>query len=254
MKGLISVLYREYRFRITNITFLFWDIFVPITYLLIFGYGFQRSIGSSFHTAGYGADYASFFLAGVLSMTCFSIAMNTSWRYFTERENGIFYEVLTYPVSRQQLVVGKILFNVFLSLAGAVLAILSGEFFMNVEIQRSTLLWTMLAIGFGTAGWFFFFAILALRLRRIDSFNTVTSICYILLMFASSLFYPLENLPSWFRICARLNPVTWQTDVLRFTTLGVGDLSVVLMEGAAFVVFTTITFFAAVKALNHAGE
>ena len=180
--------------------------------------------------------------------------MNTSWRYFTERENGIFYEVLTYPVSRQQLVAGKISFNVVLSLAGAVLAILSGEVFMNVEIQRSTLLWTMLAIGFGTAGWFFFFAILALRMRRIDSFNTVTSICYILLMFASSLFYPLENLPAWFRICARLNPVTWQTDVLRFTTLGVGDLNVVLWEAAAFMVFTTITFFAAVRALNHAGE
>jgi ABC-type multidrug transport system permease subunit len=73
-------------------------------------------------------------------------------------------------------------------------------------------------------------------------------------MFASSLFYPLENLPAWFRICARLNPVTWQTDVLRFTTLGVGDLNVVLWEAAAFMLFTTITFFAAVRALNHAGE
>ncbi len=187
-------------------------------------------------------------------MTCFSIAMNTSWRYFTERENGIFYEVLTYPVSRQELVAGKILFNVILSLAGSVLAILSGELFMDVHLQRSTLIWTMLAIAIGTAGWFFFFAILALRLRRIDSFNTVSSICYILLMFASSLFYPLENLPSWFRICARANPVTWQTDVLRYTTLGAGDFSIVLWEGAAFLVFTTVAFFGAVRALNHAGE
>src|SRR5262245_65035818 len=98
MQGILAVLYREYRFRRTNLTFLFWDIFVPITYLLIFGYGFQRSIGSSFQTAGYGADYASFFLAGVLSMTCFSIAMNTFWSYFIERLNGIFFDVFNYPV------------------------------------------------------------------------------------------------------------------------------------------------------------
>jgi ABC-2 type transport system permease protein len=254
MKGVVPVLYREYRFRITNITFLFWDIFVPITYLLIFGYGFQKSLGSSFSTAGYGSDYASFFLAGVLAMTCFGIAMNTSWRYFTERENGIFYEVLTYPVSRQELVVGKILFNVFLSLVGSALAILCAEIFMDVRLERTLLLYTFLAIAFGTAGWFFFFAILALRIRRIDSFNTVTSICYILLMFASSLFYPLENLPAWFRITARLNPVTWQTDALRYATLGVGEPSVILLEAVAFLAFTTAAFFGAVRALNYAGE
>jgi ABC-2 type transport system permease protein len=254
MKGVVPVLYREYRFRITNITFLFWDIFVPLTYLLIFGYGFQQSLGSSFSTAGYGSNYASFFLAGVLAMTCFGIAMNTSWRYFTERENGIFYEVLTYPVSRQELVVGKILFNVFLSLVGSALAIVCAEIFMDVRLERTLLLYTFLAIAFGTAGWFFFFAILALRIRRIDSFNTVSSICYILLMFASSLFYPLENLPAWFRITARLNPVTWQTDALRYATLGVGDLSVIILETAAFLVFTTVAFFGAVRALNHAGE
>jgi ABC-2 type transport system permease protein len=254
MKGIAPVLYREYRFRITNITFLFWDIFVPITYLLIFGYGFQRSLGGSFITAGYSADYASFFLAGVLAMTCFSIAMNTSWRYFTERENGIFYEVLTYPVSRQELVVGKILFNVILSLAGCGLAIICAELLMNVRLQRSFLLWTFLAISIGTAGWFFFFAIIALRVRRIDSFNTITSICYILLMFASSLFYPLENLPAWFRITARMNPVTWQTDALRYSTLGTGDLSLILIEAAAFLVFTIVAFFGAVRALNRAGD
>jgi ABC-2 type transport system permease protein len=254
MKGILPVIYREYRFRATNLTFLFWDIFVPIAYLLIFGYGFQKSLGGSFQTGASRADYASFFLAGILTMTCFNIAMNTSWRFFTERENGIFYEVLTYPVSRQELVLGKIFFNVFLSIVGCALAIVCGILFLDIMILKENLIWTLLGIAVGTAGWFFFFAILALRIRRIDSFNAVTSIFYIILMFASSLFYPLDHLPAWFRYTARINPITWQTDVLRFTTLGEGNQALIFSEAIAFFAFTAIAFAAAVWAVNRAGE
>src|SRR5687768_4426867 len=191
MTGILRVLFREYKFRITNVSFLIWDIFVPIAYLLIFGYGFQKSIGGSF--AGSDVDYASFFLPGILSMTCFGVAMNTSWRFFMERENGIFYELLTYPVSRTQLVIGKILFNIGLSLTGNFLVVLAGVLFLQTTIRSEFALWVCLFTAIGTAQWFFFFAALALRIRRMDIFNTVTSLCYILLMFASSMFYPLET-------------------------------------------------------------
>jgi ABC-2 type transport system permease protein len=254
MKGILAVLYREYRFRRTNLTFLFWDVFVPIAYLLIFGYGFQQSLGGSFVDTTSNADYASFFLAGILTMTSFSIAMNTSWRFFTERENGIFYEVLTYPISRQELVIGKILFNILLSVAGSYLAIACGILVLGIQIKPELTLWTVLGLCIGTAGWFFFFTILALRIRRIDVFNTVTSICYIIMMFTSSLFYPLEHLPQWFRFVARLNPMTWQTDILRYSTLGTGEPWLLIWEGLAYLAFTCVCFGGALQALNRAGE
>jgi ABC-2 type transport system permease protein len=220
----------------------------------MFGYGFQQSLGGSFVDAASRADYASFFLAGVLTMTSFSIAMNTSWRFFTERENGIFYELLTYPISRQELVVGKILFNILLSVAGSYLAIFCGIMLLGVQIKLELTGWTIFGLCLGTAGWFFFFTILALRIRRIDVFNAVTSICYIIMMFTSSLFYPLENLPAWFRIAARLNPMTWQTDILRYSTLGTGEASLLWWEGLAYLLFTTVSFVGALRALNRASE
>ncbi len=253
--GIGPVIYREYRFRITNITFLVWDVLVPVSYLLIFGYGFQRSLGNAFSTPGYNTGYASFFLAGILSMTCFNIAMNTSWRFFTERENGIFYELLTYPISRRNLVAGKILFNVGLGLAGCFLCILLGVWVLNIRIAAHLLAITAAGVAIGTAGWFFFFTILALWTDRADAYNTVTSICYIVMMFASSLFYPLENLPSWFRAVSRLNPMTWQTDVLRYSTLGVAsDPLLLVWESAAFLLFLIVSFAGAVRAVNRAAE
>jgi ABC-2 type transport system permease protein len=66
----------------------------------------------------------------------------------------------------------------------------------------------------------------------VDAFNTVTSAAYIFLMFLSSMFYPLADLPQWFQWIARINPMTWQVDMLRFSLLGTGASSLVLMESS----------------------
>ena len=103
----------------------------------------------------------------------------------------------------------------------------------------------------GTGGWFFFYAIFALRISRNDAFNTITSIFYFIFLFASSMFYPLEPLPRAFQAIAYANPITWQVDVLRYATIGLGDPSRVALESAAFLLFTIGSFAAAVVALRR---
>jgi ABC-type multidrug transport system permease subunit len=107
--------------------------------------------------------------------------------------------------------------------------------------------WPLLALGMivGTAGWFFFYAVFALWIRRNDAFNTVTSIFYFVFLFASSMFYPLDPLPASFRAIAYANPITWQVDVLRLATIGVGDPGQIALESGAFVAFTLASFLAA---------
>ena len=135
--------------------------------------------------------YAEFFLAGMLAMTTFGIAMNTSWGIFMDKDSGIFYELLTYPITRRQFLVGKICFNVPLSAAGGLLAIILATWTMEVTVRWVWAPITLLVVMGTTAGWFF-------------------------------LFYPMDQLPTWFRTLAWLNPMTWQVDVLRFTLLGSG--------------------------------
>lgn len=74
---------------------------------------------------------------------------------------------------------------------------------------------------------------------------------YFLLMFASSLFYPLDGLPVWLRDVSYANPLTWHTDVLRYTTIGVGATGTVLLEAAAFLAFLAASFAVAVRTLQH---
>ena len=249
MNALAAVMLREGKIRATNLTFIFWDLFYPLGYLLVFGVGINASLG---FTAGQtGVDYNAFFLAGVLSMASFGIAANTSWSFFLDRDNGIFYEMLTYPMSRSQYLLGKVLFNVLVGVLQAAITVLLAGVLLGVPLRAEG--WPLVAAAMivGTAGWFFFYAVFALRIRRNDAFNTVTSIFYFVFLFASSMFYPLDPLPRGFRAVAYANPITWQVDVLRFATIGVGDAGQVALEGVAFVLFTAGAFGVAVHALRN---
>jgi ABC-2 type transport system permease protein len=249
MSAVAAVLYREARIRATNVTFIFWDLCMPALYMLVFGVGVNYGLGGPASLGG--VNYNSFFLAGALGMASFSIASNTSWSFFLDRDNGIFYEMLTYPLARSQYLFGKVTFNLCVAITQAALTIALGEGLLGIRVRLDRL--PLLAGGLllGAAGWFFFYAIFALKIRRNDVFNGVTSVFYFVFLFASSMFYPLAPLPPWFRAVALANPISWEVDFLRYASVGIGAPRQVWMEIAAFAAFSAASFIWAVRALQN---
>jgi ABC-2 type transport system permease protein len=249
MSGIGAMMYREARIRATNVTFIFWDVIYPLLYLFVFGVGMSAAFGGNYGNVG--IPYTDFLLAGVLGMASFGIASNTAWSLFMDRDNGIFYEMLTYPLSRGAYLVGKVLFNVLIAFAQTVVTVALAAWFLDVRVAWSLTPLLLAAVAVGTAAWFFFYAIFALMIRRNDAFNTVTSVFYFVFLFASSMFYPIDPLPGIFRAAALANPITWQVDILRFSTVGTGDPALLVIEAALFVVFTGVCFAAALVALRR---
>ena len=249
MSALTAIMYREGKIRSTNVTFIFWDLFYPLGYLLVFGVGMSQTAG--FTIEGKPVDYNAFFLAGVLGMASFGIASNTAWSFFMDRDNGIFYEMLTYPMTRVQYLLGKVLFNLVIAIGQAAITVFLARVCLGVPVRWDRLPLIAVAVFVGTAGWFFLYAVFALTIRRNDAFNTVTSIFYFVFLFASSMFYPVEPLPAVFRLIARINPITWQIDVLRYATMSAGNPQVLWIEAGAFLAFTGATFVAALWALRR---
>ena len=249
MSALGAIFYREGKIRATNLTFIFWDLFYPLGYLLVFGVGMTHAIGVA--PPSLNVDYNAFFLAGVLGMASFGIASNTAWSFFMDRDNGIFFEMLTYPMRHAEYLLGKCLFNLLIALGQAAVTIVLARTVLSVPVQIATLPLLCAAVIVGTAGWFFFYAIFALIIRRNDLFNTVTSVFYFVFLFASSMFYPVDPLPSPIRELAYANPITWQVDVLRYATIGFGSPSTVILEAVAFCAFSAASFAAALRALRR---
>ncbi len=251
MGPLAAVVYRESKIRSTNITFMFWDLFYPLLYLLVFGVGVNAALGSP--ALGANVNYDSFFLAGVLGMASFGIASNSSWSFFLDRDNGIFYEMLTYPMRRSEYLLGKVLFNVCIGIVQAAIAIAIGCLLLKIHLHWKLLPLLAVTVVGGTAGWFFFYSIFALKIRRNDLFNSVTSVFYFVFLFASSMFYPLGPLPQWFRVTALANPITWEVDLFRYSSIGLGVPKQLVWEAIGFVIFALASFAYAVRSLREQG-
>ncbi len=251
MRMILAVMYRDYRIRTTSLNWMFYDIFMPLVYLLIFGIGFNSAFPSGVVVDGLRVSYNAFFLAGVLSMASFGIAINTSYGFFVDRENGIFYEFLTYPMTRSEFLVGKILFNCALALVQAAVTIVVGSAVLGLTIRWDLL--GLVAVGqvLGTAGWFFFLVTFAIRIRRNDMFNTFLNLVYFVLMFSSSMFYPAETLPRWLQTVSLGNPLSWHTDFLRYATIGAGTVEGLVVKGVAYVCFLVIFFAVAVQTIRN---
>jgi ABC-2 type transport system permease protein len=249
MSSISAILYREGKIRGTNLTFVFWDLFYPLCYLLVFGVGITATLGPPVSSPG--VSYNDFFLAGVLGMASFGIASSSAWSFFLDRDNGIFFEMLTYPMSRAEYLFGKMLFNVFMGLMQALVTLSLGALLLGIRLRVDRLPVLAGAVIIGTAGWFFFYTIFALKIRRNDLFNSVTSVIYFVFLFASSMFYPIEPLPRWFRWVAMGNPITWQVDLLRFGSIGLGNPRQLAIEAAGFGLFVVACFAYAVRSLHQ---
>ena len=232
MSALSAVMYREGKIRATNALFIFWDVVYPLGYLLVFGVGMNEALG--FRAA---ADR----LPRVLPRRR---SRDGRLRHRVE------HRVVVLHGPRQR----HLLRDADLSdqprgvpaRQGAVQRRRSGwcrrsspscsrAAVLGVALRPDGFPLLAAAVIVGTAGWFFFYAIFALAIRRNDAFNTVTSIFYFVFLFASSMFYPIDPLPAAFRVVALANPITWHVDVMRYATIGARRSAAIALEAAGFV-------------------
>ena len=251
MNAVSAVFYRDYRLRRSNPFLMFWDVVAPLAYLLLFGIGYQQMMGESLTFNGQPFRYTAFLVPGVLGLVTFSIAVNTSWGYFMDKDSGIAHEMLTYPLTRQQILAGKLGFNVMLALFSSTLVLIVGATMLDVPVRWEWVPMMILVTVLAQATQFFIFDWVAVKLNQMDTYNAVVGVMYVLLMFLCSMFYPLNTMPVWFQAVSYLNPMTWQIDLLRFGLLGLGERTPVLIEGAALVVFTSTCLILALRSLRR---
>lgn len=246
MKFILANACREWRIRVSNPIIPLWDVLVPVVYLVLFGSSMEGWI-----SAGASApSYPTFFLGGVLGMVTFSIAMNSSYGFFEDLQSGVFHEILTYPFSRSDFLLGKLLSNAVFSVVAVSVCLAAGALVLKVPVKLAALpgllAWTVL----GTAGWYFVYSWLSLKVRSFNGYHTSTSSLYLLLMFVSNLFYPTDQLPVWAAWAAWINPITWQVDLMRYHIYGAGSAAQLQWEAAAFVGFVLFSFWIANRKLN----
>lgn len=194
------------------------NLFTPIIWLGIFGVG----LGSSIRFSGGRLNYLTFLGPGIIAQTILFSSIFAGVSVIYDREYGFLKEILVAPISRMEIILGKILGGATASMIQGTVAFIL-VFFIRGGLPTD-ILGIVLALGFmlllslalvcvGLVG--------ASRMERAGGFQNIMRMLVMPLFFTSGALFPLENVPEWLRILTILNPITYAVDALRGSLLDV---------------------------------
>ena len=182
----------------------------PLMFLVVFGAGFNRIVGSMTE----GVDFIKFIYPGILAMTVVMSSLFSGMSIVWDREFGFLKEILVAPLSRVGIVLGKAMGGAGTALAqGIILLVLApvlGVPLSPVLVVKYLPMVLLLALSLSSLGIF-----VATRMRSQQGFQMVMQLMIFPLIFLSGVFYPVDNVPSWMQVVAKVNPLTYGVDAIR---------------------------------------
>jgi ABC-2 type transport system permease protein len=169
------------------------------------------------HTFGT-ADYFSFMS---MSMVAFTVVFTTAFVGMSvvwDKRLGFMNKVLSTPVSRSVIILSKVfaasvraIFQAGIVAAVAfALGLITGTNFTVWSIFGVFAIVFLISVGLAS-----FFTALTLRATRMEMPQAIFQLITLPLMFASSAYFPIAQMPSWLQAVANVNPISYTIDAVR---------------------------------------
>jgi len=232
LRGMAYVIAHDFSVFFKYRWFLAGLISMNLADLLIMGVVFTKMV--SF-------NYFKFLAPGIATMGLFAAAFVIGREVNMETRRGYNQYLLSLPLRRSELVFGRMVAGGARGLLYAIplliLAMVILRFPSAIEI--GLILFAMYLLGMGISG----LAIsLAVALRSFERFTTARSLLYLLLVFCSTVFYPisvLQQVPNGPLILfARINPLSTVSDLLRGYMMGTPPVT--LLSWLELLTFSTV--------------
>ncbi|MCV7199231.1 ABC transporter permease [Mycobacterium angelicum] len=189
----------------------------PALWLLIFGTTF-----SHLHVIDTGSvSYLAFLAPGIIAQSALFISIFYGIQIIWDRDAGILAKLMVTPAPAAALVAGKS-FAAGVRSVAQVVGVLALAYLMGVGLTVNPLriLAAMIVVMLGAA----FFACLSMTLaglvRNRDRLMGIGQAIMMPLFFASNALYPVEVMPTWLRLLSRINPLSYEVDILRALFIG----------------------------------
>lgn len=210
----------------------------PIIFLLAIGFGF----GPVYAKAG-GGNYIQFLAPGIIVMTVLFTSIFTGLEIIWDKQFGFLKETLVAPVSRWQILLGKVL-------GGATVALIQGTLVFLITLVAGFRPASLMSLPLG----FLFLALVAIvssamgaviaaRLDDMQSFPLIINFLVQPLFFLSGAIFPLNNLPPALAVVTRINPFSYGVDGLRFAFSGAHVFNPWLSAGVLVVAAVALLAF-----------
>ena len=209
-RGIWVVAFRELLHFISDRTRIISSLMFPLMFLVVFGAGFSRIVGD---LAG-GVDFIHFVYPGIVAMTVLTSSLLSGTSVVVDREHGFLKEVLVAPLSRVGVILGKALGGSLTSLSqGIVMLAIAPIIGLSITpLLIVKLLPTLLILSLSLSG---LGILMATRMHSQQGFQFLMQLIVFPLMFLAGVFFPVDGVPVWLQVVAKVNPLTYGVDAIR---------------------------------------
>jgi len=188
-------------------------------------------------------DYFRYYVAGLSVMTLYSAAIFIGFDIYEEAEHGVFEYLLSLPVSRRQLVLGRSIGGGLRSfiyvgpLIGVSLYVLGSVNPLSFLVS----LFALFLFSFGVSGMSITIAVV---IKSSDRFDILMGVLDALIVRLSTAMYPLavvQTANSLYGVVASFNPITYAADLFRW---GTGIEAIITLDNPLMPLLGIIAFFA----------
>ena len=214
-RGIWVVAYREILRFVADRGRMLSSFAMPLLFLVIFGAGFNKILGS----LGRGVNYIQFMYPGIIAMTVLTSSLFAGISVVYDKEFGFLKEILVAPVGRSGIVVGKAVGGAGVALLQALLMLLIAPI-LGVSLSPKiivTLIPIVIMLSLGLSG---LGILIASFMQTQQGFQMVVQILIFPLIFLAGVFFPVSDVPTWMEVISKLNPLTYGVDAIRQIFLG----------------------------------
>lgn len=188
----------------------------PIMFLLLFAFVFGGAINTG------DEKYINYLIPGIIVQTVIFGAMQTGVGLAADLQKGMIERFRSLPMARSAVLAGRTISEAIRNLFVIGLMVGVGYIigFRFHEGFGDAVLAVALTVLFGFAfSWIS--ATIGIAVKSIETAQVAGFIWVFPLVFASSIFVPVETMPNWLQHFVKINPITVTVNTVRGLTLGV---------------------------------
>jgi ABC-2 type transport system permease protein len=185
-----------------------------------------------------GGNYFNFYVAGIIITMLYSTALFIGYDIYEEADHGVIEYLLSVPVSRKELVIGRSVgggLRSFIFVSPMMLFVLYLIGISN-PIQLLAAFISLFLFTFGIAS---FSITLAVSIKSSDRFDILLGVLDALIVRLSTTLYPTAYMPSYYADIAKFNPLTFAADLFRWG----GGIESVFLTSPAIAALGIVLFF-----------
>lgn len=185
----------------------------PAIWLLFLGSAIARTVDAKVVGTG---DYIAFMLPGVIAFTIVGTGISGAIPLLWDKETGYLNKLMSMPIRRSSLLISRLVFQLVLGAMQA-LTILLVAIALGVRLATSFpgALLVLLVAGLLAVAFSAMFMALACSAPGHNTFFAITGFVTLPILFMSNAFVPLNVMPTWMAVVARLNPLTYAIESMR---------------------------------------